>query len=129
VPRIALWFFAVAPIYVLVGMSLGIFMGATEDFTLAPAHAHLNLIGWVTMALYGTFYALAPSAPRKLAWTTFWLNNAGIVVMFPSLVMVLKFGESSPFLLPLVVSEFVVAAGMACFIVSVWTVLLKSKAS
>ena len=54
-------------------------MGATEDFTLAPAHAHLNLIGWVTMALYGTFYALAPRAPQKLA-LTFWLNNVGIVV-------------------------------------------------
>ena len=65
--RVALWFFAVAPIYVLVGMGFGIFMGATEDFTLAPAHAHLNLIGWVTMALYGTFYALAPRAPQKLA--------------------------------------------------------------
>jgi len=128
-PRVSLWFFAVAPIYVLIGMSLGIFMGATDDFTLAPAHAHLNLIGWVTMALYGTFYALAPSAPRKLAWTVFWLNNAGIVVMFPSLAMVLKNGPTSPFLAPLVVSEFVVAAGMACFILSVWSVLLKTKAS
>ena len=75
-PRVALWFFAVAPIYVLVGMGFGIFMGATENFTLAPAHAHLNLIGWVTMALYGTFYALAREASQKLAWATFWLNNA-----------------------------------------------------
>ena len=127
--RVALWFFAVAPIYVLVGMGFGIFMGATEDFTLAPAHAHLNLIGWVTMALYGTFYALAPSAPRKLAWTTFWLNNVGIIVLFPSLAMVLKFGTSSPFVAPLVASEFIVAAGMACFIVSVWSVVLKTQPS
>jgi len=91
-PRVALWFFAVAPIYVLIGMSLGIYMGASEDMSLFPAHAHINLIGWVTMALYGTFYALARDASRKLAWTTFWLNNIGIVVLFPSLVMVLKFG-------------------------------------
>ena len=61
-PRVSLWFFAVAPIYVLIGMGFGIFMGATENFTLAMAHAHLNLIGWVTMALYGTFYALAREA-------------------------------------------------------------------
>jgi hypothetical protein len=126
-PRVALWFFAMAPIYVLIGMSLGIFMGAKEDFSLAPAHAHLNLIGWVTMALYGTFYALAPAASKRLAWTTFWLNNVGILVLFPSLVLVLKFGDGSPFLAPLVISEFVVAAGMACFIVSVWSVLLTTK--
>ena len=65
-PRVSLWFFAVAPIYVLIGMGFGIFMGASQDFTLAPAHAHLNLIGWVTMALYGTFYALAREASKKL---------------------------------------------------------------
>ena len=90
-PRVSLWFFAVAPIYVLIGMGFGIFMGATENFTLAPAHAHLNLIGWVTMALYGTFYALAREASKKLAWAVFWLNNAGAAIMFPSLAMVLTF--------------------------------------
>src|SRR5258705_13914807 len=95
-PRISLWFFAVAPIYVLIGMCFGIFMGATENFTLAPAHAHLNLIGWGTMALYGTFYALSREATHKLAWTVFCLKNAGIAIMFPSLAMVLSFGDGSP---------------------------------
>ena len=125
-PRVALWFFAMAPIYVLIGMGFGIFMGATNDFSLAPAHAHLNLIGWVTMALYGTFYALAKDASKRLAWTTFWLNNIAITVMFPSLAMVLKSGEQSPFLAPLVISEFMAFAGMACFAVSVWQVLLRN---
>jgi len=125
-PRVSLWFFAVAPIYVLIGMGFGIFMGATQDFSLAPAHAHLNLIGWVTMALYGTFYALARDASQKLAWTTFWLNNVAVAIMFPSLAMVLKFGESSSFILPLIVSEFLALAGMLCFAFSVWRVLLKT---
>jgi hypothetical protein len=128
-PRVALWFFAVAPIYVLIGMSLGIYMGASEDMSLFPAHAHINLIGWVTMALYGTFYALARDASRKLAWTTFWLNNIGIVVLFPSLVMVLKFGPLPAYLVPLVISEFLVFGGMLCFTASVWGVLLRSKES
>ncbi|HMI97420.1 MAG TPA: hypothetical protein VK479_12980 [Micropepsaceae bacterium] len=125
-PRVSLWFFAVAPIYVLIGMCFGIFMGATENFTLAPAHAHLNLIGWVTMALYGTFYALAGDASKKLAWAAFWLNNAGVAIMFPSLAMVLSFGDGSPFLAPLIVSEFLVLGAMLCFAFSVWGVLMKS---
>ena len=128
-PRISLWFFAVAPIYVLIGMGFGIFMGASQDFTLAPAHAHLNLIGWVTMALYGTFYALAPEASKRLAWATFWLNNAGAALMFPSLAMVLSFGENSPFLAPLIVSEFLALGGMLCFAFSVWSVLARSAAA
>ena len=125
-PRISLWFFAVAPVYVLIGMGFGIYMGASMNFTLAPAHAHLNLIGWVTMALYGTFYGLAREASQKLAWTVFWLNNAAASIMFPSLAMVLTQGENSPFLAPLIVSEFLALGGMLCFAFSVWGVLMKT---
>src|SRR5262245_12072084 len=126
-PRVALWFFAMAPIYVLIGMGFGIMMGATGDFTLGPAHAHLILIGWVTMALYGTFYALAKDVSKRFAWTTFWLNNAAIIIMFPSLAMVLRGGEQSPFVAPLIVSEFLAFGAMACFAISVWQVLLRSS--
>ena len=125
-PLVALWFFAVAPIYVLIGMGFGVYMGATADFSLAPAHAHLNLIGWVTMALYGAFYALAKGASQRLAWITFWLNNVGISIMFPSLIMVLSYGEQSSFVLPLIVSEFLALGAMLCFAISVWQILLKS---
>jgi hypothetical protein len=125
-PRVSLWFFAVAPLYVLIGMGLGMFMGASNNFTLAPAHAHLNLIGWVTMALYGTFYALAREASKKLAWTVFWLNNVAVSIMFPSLSMLLIQGENSPFLLPLIISEFIAFAAMLCFAFSVWSVLMKT---
>ena len=128
-PLVALWFFAMAPIYVLVGMGLGIVMGATADFSLAPAHAHLNLLGWVTMALYGTFYALAKDASRKLAWTTFWLNNVGVTILFPSLVMVLRGGEQSPFVAPMILGELLVFAAMACFAISVWQSLLRNMKS
>jgi hypothetical protein len=126
-PRVSLWFFAVAPLYVLLGMGVGIYMGASQNFTIAPAHAHLNLIGWVTMALYGTFFALARDASKKLAWTVFWLNNVAVAIMFPSLAMVLTQGDSSPFILPLIVSEFLAFAGMACFAFAVWSVLLKKS--
>jgi hypothetical protein len=125
-PRVSLWFFAVASVYVLIGMGFGIFMGATQNFTIAPAHAHLNLIGWVTMALYGTFFALARDASKKMAWTIFWLNSVGVAIMFPSLAMVLIQGENSPFLLPLIVSEFLAFGAMACFAFTVWGVLLRS---
>jgi hypothetical protein len=37
------------------GMTLGFGMGVTQDFRLAPAHAHMNLLGWVSMFLYGLF--------------------------------------------------------------------------
>jgi len=125
-PRVSLWFFAVAPVYVLIGMSLGIFMGASGDHSLYPAHAHMNLLGWVTLALFGTFYALARDASQKLAWTTFYLMNAGLVIMIPSLSMVLKFGELPQYIVPLTISEFLAIGGMASFAFSVWGVLRRA---
>ena len=97
-------------------------------YLFAGIFASLSLLGWVTMALYGTFYALARDSSRKLAWTTFWLNNAGVIILFPSLAMVLKFGEQPQYIVPLVAGEFIVFGAMACFTVSVWQILLKSQA-
>jgi hypothetical protein len=43
--------FRVSVSLALVGIVLGIVMGIQQDFTLMPAHAHLNLLGFVTMFL------------------------------------------------------------------------------
>lgn len=73
-----------------VGMCLGLGMGVTQDFRLAPAHAHLNLLGWVSMFLYGLFYRCAPEAVRGgLPRAQFWLATFGLVLMIPALALVL----------------------------------------
>ena len=73
-------FLKIAVFYLLVGICLGIWMGAHENFTLAPLHAHLNLLGWATMALAGLIYNLFPQAgASRLAKVHFWLAN----VSFP----------------------------------------------
>jgi hypothetical protein len=79
-------FLLVAVCAALCGMAAGIFMAAAGDFTLAPAHAHLNLLGWVSMALYGLFYHAVPEAAAGwLPRTHFWVATAGLVIMVPAL--------------------------------------------
>ena len=81
-PRVSAAFFLTGGLFVLIGMSGGMWMGAHEDFRLMPVHAHLNLVGWVTMALFGGFYALtAKTYSKKLAWTNYALSVAGVVVL------------------------------------------------
>lgn len=46
------------------GMVLGIGMGAAQDFRLAPAHAHLNLVGAVLPFLAGLYYQAVPQAAK-----------------------------------------------------------------
>ena len=87
-PRVSTAFFAIGVIYVLTGMLWGMHMGESNDFVMAPAHAHLNLLGWVTMGLYGTFYALTQKTMSpKLAWTNFAISALGVLVLIPSLAL------------------------------------------
>ena len=86
--KLPLAFFSIAALCVTCGMVWGIIMGKSEDFTLMPAHAHLNLVGWATMGLMGTFYALSGRGGR-LGWLNFGLSTAGVIVMIPSLAIYL----------------------------------------
>ncbi|MDE2488504.1 MAG: hypothetical protein KGO51_14015 [Alphaproteobacteria bacterium] len=81
-------FFTAAGLCALTGMVWGAIMGSSEDFTLMPAHAHLNLVGWTTLALMGAFYALSGKGGR-LGWANFALSAAAVVVMIPSLAVYL----------------------------------------
>lgn len=57
-------FLRLSVLFVVLGVSLGYYMGATHDFTVSPVHAHINLLGWVSMFLYGLFYRAFPEATR-----------------------------------------------------------------
>ncbi|WP_200808371.1 hypothetical protein [Tistlia consotensis] len=47
--------------FVVVGMVWGIVMAISQDHSAMPAHAHLNLLGWVSLFLFGIYYRLHPS--------------------------------------------------------------------
>ena len=60
--RLARLWILLAVIYLIVGVAFGIVMGATEKLQYAPVHAHINLLGWATMALAGLVYERFPKA-------------------------------------------------------------------
>ncbi len=63
--RIDYFCFIIAAVAGITGICLGILMGLTEDHSLAPVHAHLNLLGWVTMTLYGLYHR---GTGRPVTW-------------------------------------------------------------
>jgi hypothetical protein len=67
--RTSLGFIFLAACCLICGVSLGIYMGMIHDFSLAPVHAHLNLLGWVSLALFGLTYRAFPELDGKLART------------------------------------------------------------
>jgi peptidoglycan/LPS O-acetylase OafA/YrhL len=56
----------VSTFLLLCGLIFGITMGIKQDFTLAPAHAHLNLVGFVLMFAAGLYYRVVPKAELGL---------------------------------------------------------------
>jgi hypothetical protein len=83
----------IAVVYWIVAVCWGIYMGATEDFTDIPVHAHLNLLGWVSLGLCGIIYVQAPHlADTLLAKVHFWLHNIGLPVLMLG-VWLLRHGQ------------------------------------
>jgi len=109
----AVWL-KLAVLYLIVGVGLGIAMGATENFTLRPVHAHVNLLGWTTMALAGLVYSIFPEAGlSRLAKVHFWLANVSLPVMSIALTLLLLGARQ---VIPvLAASEVIAAAGILAF--------------
>jgi hypothetical protein len=42
-------------------MAMGIGMAMSQDHSIMPAHAHLNLLGWVSLFLFGIYYERRPN--------------------------------------------------------------------
>jgi peptidoglycan/LPS O-acetylase OafA/YrhL len=57
--------FRAAVLFGIAGMAWGIDMAVRGDHTQFPAHAHLNLLGWVSLFLIGVFYRLHPALERS----------------------------------------------------------------
>ena len=126
-PRVSAAFFAIGVIYLLLGMSWGMQMGAAEDFAMAPAHAHLNLLGWVTMAIYGTFYALTQSSySPRLAWINFALAAAGVAVMIPTLALYLG-SHDAKYVAGIVAGEIATVLSLLVFALSVYRELVRPR--
>jgi hypothetical protein len=74
--------FRLAVLFVIVGMAMGIGMAAAQDHSIMPAHAHLNLLGWVSLFLFGIYYERRPSLDAsRLALLQVGLWSVGTVIL------------------------------------------------
>jgi hypothetical protein len=74
--------------WLALGVTLGAAMGAHPAWIVyRPVHAHMNLLGFVTMMIYGVAYHVIPRFTghplhaRALAIAQWWAANAGLALM------------------------------------------------
>jgi hypothetical protein len=118
-----------AVLYLVAGVAIGMAMGASRDFTLKPVHAHVNLLGWTTLAISGLIYTVFPqTGTTKLARVHFWLLNLALPLMMGSLAYVLLTGDMQ--VLPaLVISEAAAAVAILAMTANIFLNLQNRKAT
>ncbi|MEE8378752.1 MAG: cbb3-type cytochrome c oxidase subunit I, partial [Gammaproteobacteria bacterium] len=93
--RYILWFVYACIVYSMIGFSWGALMGGISEFRyfvdhrmhgdlIVRAHTHINLLGWVEMAIFAAVYYIVPRLVKrpiyslKLVKVHFWMHNFGL---------------------------------------------------
>jgi cbb3-type cytochrome oxidase subunit 1 len=112
-------FIRIAALYLVIGVAMGIVMGITQNFSLAPVHAHINLLGWASLGIIGVIYHAWPAAGEtRLARTHFWVHNVALPVFMVGLGFTLTGHEA--FLPVTIVGALGVFVGILVFAVNIW---------
>lgn len=103
-------------------------MASGGNAAYSGIHVHLNLVGWATMGLCGTFYALTRETMSvRFAWINYAVFTAGILVFFPAYALYVS-GNTSPMLLTISqAGNGLTALGMLLFAVSVFRELFRRR--
>jgi hypothetical protein len=81
--------FQAALLFVIAGMVWGIVMAISDDHSAMPAHAHLNLLGWVSLFLFGIFYHLHPALDHsRTAAVQVWIWIGSTVILTVGVALV-----------------------------------------
>jgi hypothetical protein len=110
---------AIGAIWLVLGMSFGIYMGAAEKFQFTPVHAHINLLGFACHGIFGLTYRNWPAMKSlRLAPYQFWI----FVVATPVTLIGLVFTVTGGPVLPTILGSFGLLTGAALFCVMIWQV-------
>jgi hypothetical protein len=92
--RIDVQFLLLAAVLLLFGVTLGMVMASTHDVELMPVHAHLNLVGWASLAIFGLVYRAYPSlAQRRLAKLHILLAAPAALLLPPGIALAVLRGS------------------------------------
>lgn len=110
-------FIGIGILYLLIGIGFGMYMGGKGDFTFAPLHAHINLVGFVLMSIFGLIYRQFPAmAAHALGKAHFWLHQIGALLLVIMLYLMFSGTITEAGMAPVApIAELAVWVGIACF--------------
>ena len=110
------------------GVLLGVAMAAKPALIIyRPAHVHMNLLGFVTMMIFGVGYHLLPrlgGSPLRWKWLAqfhWWIGNAGLALMVAGFFLRPSFASAGG--MTLIAGAICSATGALSFVVNIWKTL------
>ncbi|HEX9168367.1 MAG TPA: hypothetical protein VF886_05480 [Roseiarcus sp.] len=108
---------AIGALWLVLGMILGIVMGASENFLFMPVHTHINLVGFACHSVFGMAYRQWPTMKASsLAFYQFWIFVIATPIMLVGLAFTLTGGPA----LPTIIGSLGLVIGAALFCVLIW---------
>jgi cbb3-type cytochrome oxidase subunit 1 len=103
--KIVVWYLRMSVIYFIAGALIGLVMILSPGETgyYVSSHTHLNLLGFMSMMIYGVGYHILPKFSGRNIYSPmimhaqFWIGNAGLIGMVAGW-LVLR-GDVSPVLI------------------------------
>lgn len=131
--KMAIRFTAISMVYLIIGCPLGVFFLLRPDYIpyLRPVHVHINLIGFISIMIFGVSYHMFPRFAAKPLFSVwmgkiqFWLVNIGLI----GIVLSWWFFEtgSSARQLGLIIFAIIEAIAVVLYIYNCWKTLSRTK--
>ncbi|WP_068777354.1 hypothetical protein [Paenibacillus sp. FJAT-26967] len=111
------WLMRIAAIYSLIGALIGSDMAGRSDVSLTPVHAHILVVGWLTLFAYGLFYYVVKEiSMTKTAKLHIWTSLIGGGLMPFGMLLYYKIGSTAT-LLAFILPAVILLIAIALFIV------------
>lgn len=115
-------FVVIGSVYLIVGLTIGLYMGASGDHSLAISHAHINLLGFTLMLIFGMVYKLFPDmAGNAMAKAHFWLHQIGAFVVNLLVFLLFNGNLTEEAMMPVApIAEVLVLLGAVIFAINAY---------
>ena len=117
-----------ALVWLGLGVTLGVVMAVRPDTAVyRPAHLHMNLLGFVSMMIYGVSYHVMPRFTGnaihdvRIAVAQLWLANVGLALL--AMGFALRANGELASIYPLAIGGVMGATAAYCFIYNIWRTL------
>ena len=114
-------FILIGIVFLAIGVFIGMYMAAADNPDLAVVHAHINLLGFTLMMVFGLTYHAFPAMVNRLGVVHFWLHTVGSLVLL--ILLYLLFSKKIPeeSMVPLApIAEVAIFIGVLIFLWNAW---------